>query len=233
MGDTFFFRYLQVCCPEGSIRTPKCFHLPSPIIQNNMPQPETKYLFFDTETTGIPQDYKAPCTDTDNWPRLVQLGWILTDSRGNELRRGNRIVRPEGFEIPTAASDVHGITTERALAEGEPLRDVMLAFGADLNESGWLVGHNIDYDLHVVGTEYYRLGYDHRIMFARPCVCTMQATIDFCNIPGKYGPKWPRLQELYVRLFGREFDGAHDAMADISATKECFFELLRRNVISL
>lgn len=198
-----------------------------------MPQPETKYLFFDTETTGIPQDYKAPCTDTDNWPRLVQLGWILTDSRGNELRRGNRIVRPEGFEIPTAASDVHGITTERALAEGEPLRDVMLAFGADLNESGWLVGHNIDYDLHVVGTEYYRLGYDHRIMFARPYVCTMQATIDFCNIPGQYGPKWPRLQELYVRLFGREFDGAHDAMADISATKECFFELLRRNVISL
>jgi exonuclease RNase T and DNA polymerase III len=198
-----------------------------------MPQPETKYLFFDTETTGIPQDYKAPCTDTDNWPRLVQLGWILTDSRGNELRRGNRIVRPEGFEIPAAASDVHGITTERALAEGEPLRDVMLAFGADLNESGWLVGHNIDYDLHVVGTEYYRLGYDHRIMFARPYVCTMQATIDFCNIPGKYAPKWPRLQELYVRLFGREFDGAHDAMADISATKECFFELLRRNVISL
>jgi len=198
-----------------------------------MPQPETKYLFFDTETTGIPQDYKAPCTDTDNWPRLVQLGWILTDSRGNELRRGNRIVRPEGFEIPTAASDVHGITTERALAEGEPLRDVMLAFGADLNESGWLVGHNIDYDLHVVGTEYYRLGYDHRIMFARPYVCTMQATLAFCNIPGKYGPKWPRLQELYVRLFGREFDGAHDAMADISATKECFFELLRRNVISL
>ena len=198
-----------------------------------MPQPETKYLFFDTETTGIPQDYKAPCTDTDNWPRLVQLGWILTDSRGNELRRGNRIVRPEGFEIPTAASDVHGITTERALAEGEPLRDVMLAFGADLNESGWLVGHNIDYDLHVVGTEYYRLGYDHRIMFARPYVCTMQATIDFCNIPGQYGPKWPRLQELYVRLFGREFDGAHDAMADISATKECFFELLRRNVISI
>ena len=198
-----------------------------------MPQPETKYLFFDTETTGIPQDYKAPCTDTDNWPRLVQLGWILTDSRGNELRRGNRIVRPEGFEIPAAASDVHGITTERALAEGEPLRDVMLAFGADLNESGWLVGHNIDYDLHVVGTEYYRLGYDHRIMFARPYVCTMQATTDLCNIPGKYGPKWPRLQELYVRLFGREFDGAHDAMADISATKECFFELLRRNVISL
>ena len=196
-----------------------------------MPTTSPNYLFFDTETTGIPQDYKAPCTDTDNWPRLVQLGWILTDGEGRELRRGNRIVRPDGFEIPTEASDVHGITTERALAEGEPLHDVMMAFGADLNASNWLVGHNIDYDLHVVGTEYYRLGYDHRIMFARPYVCTMQATIDFCNIPGKYGPKWPRLQELYVRLFGREFEGAHDAMADITATKECFFELLKRGVI--
>ena len=196
-----------------------------------MPTTSLKYLFFDTETTGIPQNYKAPCTDTDNWPRLVQLGWILTDGEGLELGRGNRIVRPDGFEIPTAASDVHGITTERALAEGEPLHDVMMTFGADLNASNWLVGHNIDYDLHVVGTEYYRLGYDHRIMFARPYVCTMQATIDFCNIPGKYGSKWPKLQELYVRLFGHEFDGAHDAMADISATKDCFFELLKRGVI--
>ena len=94
-----------------------------------MPTTSLKYLFFDTETTGIPQNYKAPCTDTDNWPRLVQLGWILTDANGQELGRGNRIVRPDGFEIPTAASDVHGITTERALAEGEPLHDVMMASG--------------------------------------------------------------------------------------------------------
>ena len=96
-----------------------------------------------------------------------------------------------------------------------------------------MVGHNLDYDLHIVGAEYVRLGYDSRIMFARPTLCTMQATIQFCNIPGRFGPKWPKLMELYTKLFGQEFDGAHDAMADIVATKDCFFELIRRGVVRL
>lgn len=192
-----------------------------------------KYLFFDTETTGIPKDYKAPCTNTDNWPRLVQLGWLLTDAEGRILSEGNHIVRPDGFEIPKAASDVHGITTEFALENGKPLLDVIFAFGADLNQADCVVGHNLDYDLHIVGAEYVRLGYDSRIMFARPTLCTMQATIQFCNILGRFGPKWPKLMELYTKLFGQEFDGAHDAMADIVATKDCFFELIRRGVVKL
>ena len=192
-----------------------------------------KYLFFDTETTGIPKDYKAPCTNTDNWPRLIQLGWLLTDAAGRILSEGNHIVRPDGFEIPKAASDVHGITTEFALENGKPLLDVIFAFGADLNQADCVVGHNLDYDLHIVGAEYVRLGYDSRIMFARPTLCTMQATIQFCNIPGRFGPKWPKLMELYTKLFGQEFDGAHDAMADILATKDCFFELIRRGVVRL
>ena len=192
-----------------------------------------KYLFFDTETTGIPNDYKAPCTNTDKWPRLSQLGWLLTDAAGRILSEGNHIVRPDGFEIPKAASDVHGITTEFALENGKPLLDVIFAFGADLNQADCMVGHNLDYDLHIVGAEYVRLGYDSRIMFARPTLCTMQATIQFCNIPGRFGPKWPKLMELYTKLFGQEFDGAHDAMADIVATKDCFFELIRRGVVRL
>lgn len=194
-------------------------------------QTPTYYLFFDTETTGVPLNYKASCKDTDNWPRLVQLGWILSDNLGNEIRRGNKIIRPEGFTIPVEASNVHGITTERALAEGGELRQIIHAFCEDLNPSSKLIGHNVDFDLHVVGAEFHRLGYDYRAMFYRPIVCTMQSTIEFCNIPGQYGPKWPKLQELYVRLFGREFKDAHDAMADIAATKECYFELVRRGVI--
>ena len=192
-----------------------------------------KYLFFDTETTGIPKDYKAPCTNTDNWPRLIQLGWLLTDAEGRILSEGNHIVRPDGFEIPKAASDVHGITTEFALENGKPLLDVIFAFGADLNQAECVIGHNLDYDLHIVGAEYVRLGYDYRIMFARPTLCTMQATIQYWNIPGPFGPKWPKLMDRYTKLFGQEFDGAHDAMADIVATKECFFELIRRGVVRL
>lgn len=53
------------------------------------------YIFFDTETTGVPRDYKAPTTDTRNWPRMVQLGWILMDSKENKLSQKDYIIRPD------------------------------------------------------------------------------------------------------------------------------------------
>ena len=54
------------------------------------------YLFFDTETTGLPKDFKIPRYVVSNWPRLVQLSWIVTDENGNKLKSGDHIVRPSG-----------------------------------------------------------------------------------------------------------------------------------------
>ena len=76
------------------------------------------YLFFDTETTGLPRNWKAPVTDLNNWPRLVQLAYLYYDADGKKIMGGDCIIKPEGFTIPTDASRVHGITTERALEEG-------------------------------------------------------------------------------------------------------------------
>ena len=189
------------------------------------------YLFFDTETTGVPEDYKAPASDTKNWPRLVQLGWILTDNNGNILHQGNEIVSPDGFTIPANASYVHGITTDKAMRVGKPLRDVIDIFLSDVKQSQCLVGHNISFDQHVVGAELYRLGLQD-IVSHKQCICTMQSTIDYCKIPGYNGYKYPKLQELFYKLFGSNFEDAHDAMADITATKKCFFELKRLGVIN-
>lgn len=74
-----------------------------------------RYCFFDTETAGLPKNFSAPTTDVDNWPRLVQLSWILTDERKEVF-----IIRPDGFTIPEEASNVHGITTERASESRKP-----------------------------------------------------------------------------------------------------------------
>ena len=52
------------------------------------------YLFFDTETTGLPKRWNAPVTDLENWPRLVQLAWIMYDDRGNMLESRDVIVKP-------------------------------------------------------------------------------------------------------------------------------------------
>ncbi len=54
-------------------------------------------FFFDTETTGLPQRWNAPVTDVDNWPRLVQLAWIMCDDKGNIIEERSDIIKPEGF----------------------------------------------------------------------------------------------------------------------------------------
>ena len=191
---------------------------------------DKRYIFFDTETTGVPRNYKAPTTDTDNWPRLVQLGWILMDDGGNKLAQHDYIIRPDGFEIPADAARVHGITTEKALEEGRDLTEVIDEFMADFDKATFIVGHNISFDQNIVGAELVRL---HRpdVMTSKRTYCTMQAGTNFCKIPGKYGYKWPKLMELYVKLFGHDFEGAHNAMSDIDATQECFWEMRKRGLI--
>ena len=200
--------------------------------QGQMTIKETKdrLLFFDTETTGVPLNYKASSSDTKNWPRLVQLAWVLTDEEGNRIHTGNLIVKPEGFIIPTDATRVHGITTQRANEEGVPLAEVIEQFKADLDVATYIVGHNIEFDKKIMGAEMIRLGMKD-IMDSKKSYCTMQSSINFCKILGKYGYKYPKLQELYKKLFGTEFDNAHDAMNDIEATEKCFWELRKRKLI--
>ena len=74
------------------------------------------YLFFDTETTGLPRNWKAPVSDLNNWPRLVQLAFLYYDNNGNKISSGDFIIKPEGFTIPTDVSRIHGITTERSIS---------------------------------------------------------------------------------------------------------------------
>jgi DNA polymerase III epsilon subunit-like protein len=82
------------------------------------------HLFFDTETTGLPRNWKAPVTDVNNWPRMIQIGCILSD-KGNRIDTGSFIIKPENFMIPSEASRVHGITTKRAITEGVDLENVL------------------------------------------------------------------------------------------------------------
>ncbi len=188
------------------------------------------YLFFDTETTGLPRNWKAPVTDTDNWPRMIQLAWILADENGKTVEQKNYIIKPEGFHIPQEASRVHGITTERALEEGVFLEKVLNEFNILIDEAKYLVAHNISFDEKIVGAELYRKQIPTRL-FQKPRLCTMLSSVDYCKIPGYYGYKWPKLSELHMQLFGEDFEGAHDAAADIEATARCFWELKKKNIM--
>ncbi len=190
-------------------------------------------LFFKTETSGFPKNYGAPISDLSNWPHLIQLAWIMVDKNGNVLKKRSIIIKPIGFSISSEVEAIHGITTKIAVSEGKPLAEVLEEFSSDLTFASRVVGHNLDYDLHIVGVELYRHNKNYEELMTKPSVCTMKSTIEFCAIPNpNYGGyKWPSLSELYRKLFGRSLEGSHDALADIIATKECYFELKRREII--
>lgn len=203
-------------------------------ISNNATLRRKKFLFFDTETTGVPQNREASTSDINNWPRLVQLSWILTNHSGKIISDGNYIIKPNGFVIPQEATNIHGITNGEAKAWGVPLEDALYDFLRDLSRADILVGHNVDFDKKVIGAECIRMGWDDELS-DMPSVCTMKQTIDFCKIPNKYGYgyRFPKLQELYYKLFNRNFENSHDSAADVEATKDCFFELLERSIIKM
>ncbi|MGB1481122.1 MAG: PHP domain-containing protein, partial [Flavobacteriales bacterium] len=190
-------------------------------------------LIYDTETTGLPRDWNAPLSDGDNWPRLVQLAWQLHDEGGKLLSRGNRIVQPDGFTIPYNSTKIHGISTERALEEGVPLADVVKEFMADAAKAKYVMGHNIGFDVNVVGAELLRLGQACEPLTDMAVIDSKDEGTDFCAIPGGRGGKfkWPTLTELHQKLFGEGFGDAHDAAYDVAATARCFFEMVRLRVI--
>lgn len=190
-------------------------------------------IFFDTETTGLPQDYNAPSSKLDNWPRLVQLAWIVSDCDGNVISSENHIIIPNGFEIPSISASIHGITTEIAKSKGEKLVDVIDKFLGVLQNATAIAGHNISFDQHIVEAEILRCGRSN-ILKSLPAYCTMKMSANYCNILNSNKEvKWPTLQELFFKLYGEKFEGAHNAMADIKATYRCFFTLVKLGVIKL
>ncbi|HWY38427.1 MAG TPA: PHP domain-containing protein, partial [Bacteroidia bacterium] len=193
------------------------------------------FLIFDTETTGLPRNYNAPLSDSDNWPRVVQIAWQLHDIKGNLISADSIIVKPDGFTIPFNAAQVHGITTERALAEGRDLQQVMMEFVEAVKQTKYLCGHNIEFDLSIVGAEFIRLGMSD-FFAGKPVIDTKSdAVTEFCAIPGGKGGKfkWPKLEELYKKLFNQGFEEAHNAAFDVQATAKAFFELLKRNILKV
>jgi DNA polymerase III epsilon subunit-like protein len=190
------------------------------------------YLFFDTETTGVPRNYNAPLTDSENWPRLVQIGWVLYDDEKNLVAEAEFVVKPNGFEIPEGASSVHGITTEKALSVGDPLEEVADIFRNALEKSDVIVGHNLSYDESIMGAEFIRLKMENPIPLKKR-VDTMKSSTYYCKLPGSMGKyKWPKLHELYRKLFNEDMGAAHTALQDIQNTAKCYFELKRLGVIA-
>lgn len=129
-------------------------------------------LTFDCETTVLPAKGAKWDVDFAEFPNIVQLAWSV-----NEKER-SYIIKPEGWEIPEASIEVHGITAERANAEGVPFADIIDEFLEDCKKARLLVGHNIYFDtsivkemiLRIMGREYYDAKAEDALFKGKRCI---------------------------------------------------------------
>ena len=187
-------------------------------------------LFFDTETTGLP-NYGLP-TDHESQPHLVQLACLLTEHDGQERTAVSIVVDPL-VPIPEAASRVHGITDDVAERCGVPVRVAAALFAELLDRATVLVAHNIEFDAAVMRSALRREAMSEKGFSFVEAVCTMTAAAPIVSLPptakmvaaGFHKPKPPRLAECCQHFFGEPLPGAHDAMVDVRACARVFRHL--------
>lgn len=190
-----------------------------------------KILIFDTETTWF-IDKKNPNLDAQ--PYIIQFAWIygeLIDGEFSEIKRINQFIKPK-ISIPYAASQVHHIY-DIDVKNAPSIETYIDDFLEIINQSDVIIGHNIEYDEEMIKLELKRLGRDYEYR-PKQVMCTMKTTVDYCALPGSGERfKYPKLGELYKKLFGEYFIGAHDAIVDVEATLKAFLQLHKIGVLKL
>lgn len=196
-------------------------------------------LFIDTETTGLPLNNNLPYADLKNWPYLVQVALIIEDDNYGILAKRNIILKPNGYTIPESATKIHGISNERAVKNGEDRDKVISFLDLALYKSDIIIGHNVSFDLNVIKSEIIRTKGIENALFKKKkhiVIDTMKMGRNICKIPNlsfhtrlSLPNKYPKLDELYYKLFNKHFNNQHDAMADVQAAYDCYYELKRKS----
>ena len=192
-----------------------------------------KFLVFDTETTGLPKRKNACPEETYLFPYVVQLSWLVFNSGTNKVEAlKDKIIRlPNNIRIPQKTIDIHGITNERMLEEGEPVDDVLNLFMRDVSSCTYLIGHNIAFDKTMVEVECIRNKHKRLSDYRKISFCTMIRGRNECRIEKKnhftkkMEYKYPKLIELHKHLFATTPENLHNSLIDVLVCFRCFYAL--------
>ena len=187
-------------------------------------------LFIDTETTGLPEKKYQSFNSPFQGPRLVEVAWIECEVDGTTIAEYNSIIKPDSFTIPNSATSIHSITTGRAHEEGSDIVSVLKKLYMPMNNCTFIVGHNVNFDLRIIATEFTRAGIPMSHQMSRR-ICTMKSSVNLCKLKRGTGYKYPTLAELHHFLFGLPLSESHRALSDARACMRCFFELKRRGIL--
>lgn len=195
----------------------------------NLENIKSKYLIFDTETTGLPtratydtyhHPKKLQCYDS---ARLVQIAYIILDEDRTPIKLYDAIVKPKNFVISPEIAKIHGITQEIAEQKGTDIKYVLPNILYALKNVDTIVAHNIGFDYSIIMSEAYRIGFTELIeeLQKKRCFCT--------KVQGQKQlkpQKAPKLTELHSMLITEEnWIQKHEALDDTFSCMRCFVKL--------
>ena len=183
--------------------------------------------FFDLETTGLPMTkgwdlYHSPqMTDFYDPSRIIEIAYIICESQGPELCRKSFLIKPDNFVVKN--SEIHGITQENLVEKGLDIKDVFKEVLKDWKSVNTIVGHNVNFDYHVLLSECYRYGVIElaELIKTKNVKCTMKMGKEFLKIP-----KYPKLVHLYQYCTNTsDTIQSHRALDDVEWCLTCYFKM--------
>lgn len=188
-------------------------------------------FFFDTETTGLPV-WNEP-SESEGQPHIVEVAAKLINVTTREvLATLNTIVKPDGWVIPDEVAAIHGITTEKALAEGRPEAEVLTEILSMWRQANFRVAHNQSFDERIVRIAIKRFKSEEvaEEWKAGEKQCTGLITKPLMQLlpKNRFGYKMPKLEEAYEFYTGKKLEGAHRAMTDVDACIDVYFAVLEQ-----
>ena len=186
------------------------------------------FLVVDTETSGLPKNWKASYTQENNWPHIIQIAWIIYDEHYIEIQRKNHYIKNPDIALDVASQKIHRITHDFLEANGASGLEVMMEFKKDIDQYKPLViGHFIEFDFHMINVEFSRLGLND-IFNGIDFFCTMSASRPYVR---NTSVELLKLNEFYEELFDEAPEDYHNALADTLNTSKIFFHLLKTGMV--
>lgn len=186
-------------------------------------------LFLDSETNGLPV-WNEP-SEGPNQPHIVELAAKLVDLESREvIATLDTIIKPDGWVIPADMTEIHGITTEKALAEGIPESEALNKFMTLWRQSSFRVAHNESFDARIMRIAIKRFLSEEvaEQWKAGEKQCTGLITKPIMQMlpKNRFGYKMPKLIEAYQHFMGKPMENAHRAMSDVDGCMAVYFAVL-------
>jgi len=183
-----------------------------------------KVALFDTETTDLIKNTALPI---DKQPKIIEFYAVKILQVGEgETSEFETLDEYESLyshpeKLKDITTKITGLTNDD-LKNSPAIETELMKIKSFFEDCDRVVAHNLSYDIGVTDFEFERHGFE-KIDWPEK-ICTVEQTEHLLGYRLK-------LIDLYNYLFGKPFEGAHRAINDVSAMRECYEELVKRDEI--